>query len=110
MKNYKLKGGKIEKAAINAYKKIEKAFVEAFLNEDGSMKTGGMAEKATGAYQKIEDAAVGAYKKVENAFVEAFLEEVKDEDSEQASDAGTANGNDVSAESEADTGEKKDAE
>ena len=46
MKNYKLKGGKIEKAAVNAYKKIEKAFVEAFLNEDGSMKTGGMAEKA----------------------------------------------------------------
>lgn len=33
MKNHKLKGGKIEKAAVNAYKKIEKAFVEAFLEE-----------------------------------------------------------------------------
>lgn len=84
MSEYKLKGGKIEQAFVNAYKKIEKTFVETFLNEDGSMKTGGMAEKATGAYQKIEDAAVGAYKKVENAFVEAFLEEVKSEDEGQS--------------------------
>ena len=95
MSEYKLKCGKIEKAAVNAYKKIEKAFVDAFLNEDGSMKTGGMAEKATGIYQKIEDATVGsykkvedaavnAYKKVENAFVKAFLEEVEDNSSSNA--------------------------
>ena len=51
------------------------------MEEDGSLKTGGMAEKVTGAYQKIEDSVVGGYKKVENAFVDAFLEKVdSDED------------------------------
>ena len=74
MSEYKLKESKIEKAVVGAYKKIEKAFVDAFLHEDGSMKTGGMAEKATATYQKMEDAAVGAYKKVENAFVDAIRE------------------------------------
>lgn len=87
MSEYKLKGGKIEKAVVGAYKKIEGAFVEAFLNEDGTMKTNGIAEKATGTYQKIEDAAVGAYKKVESAFVKAFLEEVESEDEGQTATA-----------------------
>lgn len=108
MSDYKLKGGKIEEAVTKAYKKIEKAFVDAFLNEDGSMKTSGIAEKATGTYQKIEDAAVGAYKKVENAFVEAFLEEVKDDDSEQVADE-TATDAETASDSEAADGQK-DAE
>ena len=58
------------------------------LDEDGSLKTGGMAEKVTAAYQKVEDAVVGgyqkiegsvvgAYKKIENAFVDAFLEKAE---------------------------------
>lgn len=69
----------IAEKVVGAYKKIEDKFVDTFLNEDGSMKTGGMAEKATSAYQKIEDGVVGAYKKVEDAFVDAFLEKVDEE-------------------------------
>lgn len=80
MSEYKIKTGKIGEAVVGAYKKIEDKFVETFLNEDGSMKTGGMAEKATSAYQAVEDAVVGGYKKVENAFVDAFLERVDDEE------------------------------
>lgn len=57
----------------------------------------------------LEDVAVGAYKKVETAFVEAFLEEAKDEDSDQVSDA-KADEDGAYAESEVDTGEKKEAE
>lgn len=83
MSEYKFKETKIEKAVVGAYKKIEKAFVDAFLNEDGSMKTGGMAEKATATYHKMEDAAVGAYKRVEKAFVDAFLEEIKEGEAEE---------------------------
>lgn len=79
MSEYRLKKGKIEEKVVGAYKKIEDKFVDTFLNEDGSMKTGGMAEKATSAYQKIEDGVVGAYKKVEDAFVDAFLEKVDEE-------------------------------
>lgn len=56
------------------------------MNEDGSMKTGGMAEKATAAYQKIEDTVVGGYKKVEDAFVDAFLEKT-DEDNTEKTDS-----------------------
>lgn len=97
MSEYKLKESKIEKAVVGAYKKIEKAFVDAFLNEDGSMKTGGMAEKATATYQKMEDAAVGAYKKVENAFVDAFLEEIKDGEAEETNgETSTADDNTAS--------------
>lgn len=59
-------------------------FEDTFLGEDGSLKTGGMAEKVTGAYRKIEDSVVGGYKKLENAFVDAFLEKVdSDEDKKQ---------------------------
>lgn len=56
----------------------KKRFVGTFLEEDGSMKTGGMAEKVTGAYKKVEDSVVGGYKKVEDAFVDAFLEKSED--------------------------------
>lgn len=69
MSTYKMKPGKIGKAAIGAYQKVEEKFVDTFLEEDGSLKTGGMAEKVTGACQKVED-----------AFVNAFLEKEDDGD------------------------------
>lgn len=59
-KNYKLKTGKVEKKAVNAYKKIE----------------GGVV----GGYQAIEDAVVGTYKKIEDKFVEKFLEEIPNDE------------------------------
>ncbi|WP_294451396.1 hypothetical protein [uncultured Gemmiger sp.] len=74
MSEYHLKPGKLGQKVIGAYKGIEEKFVDTFLEEDGSLKTGGMADKVTGAYQKVEDTVVGGYKKVENAFVDAFLE------------------------------------
>ena len=74
MSEYHLKPGKLGEKVIDAYKGIEEKFVDTFLEEDGSLKTGGMADKVTGAYQKVEDTVVGSYKKVENAFVDAFLE------------------------------------
>ena len=51
MSEYKLKTGKLGEKIVNAYKGIEDKFVDTFLEEDGSLKTGGMAEKATSAYQ-----------------------------------------------------------
>ena len=82
MSEYKLKPGKLGNGVIGAYKTIEKKFVDTFLEEDGSLKTGGMADKVTGAYQKVEDTVVGSYKKVENAFVDAFLEKSEDDKSD----------------------------
>lgn len=77
MSEYRIKPGKIGKALMGAYQGIEEKFVDTFLEEDGSLKTGGLGPKVTGAYQKVEDAVVGGYKKVEHAFVDAFLEEKK---------------------------------
>ena len=74
MSEYRLKPGKVGKKIMATYQNVEDKFVETFLNEDGSMKTGGMAEKVTAAYHKIENTDVGGYEKVENAIVEAFLE------------------------------------
>lgn len=74
MRAYKLKTGKLGQKVVGAYKTVENAFVETFLNEDGSLKTGGVADKVTSAYQKIEDTVVGSYKKIEDSFVDAFLE------------------------------------
>ncbi len=74
MPAYKLKPGKIGKKVMHACTAVEERFSDAFLEEDGSLKTGGMAEKVTGAYKKVEDAVVGGYRKVETAFVDAFLE------------------------------------
>lgn len=79
MRAYKLKTGKLGQKVVGAYKTVENAFVETFLNEDGSLKTGGVADKVTSAYQKIEDTVVGSYKKIEDSFVDAFLEK-KNED------------------------------
>lgn len=80
MSEYRMKPGKIGKTVMAAYKNVEEKFVDTFLEADGSLKTGGMAEKVTGAYQKVEDSVVGGYKKVENAFVDAFLEKEDDQD------------------------------
>lgn len=87
MSEYRLNTGKVGE-------KVEKKFTDTFLNEDGSMKTGGMDKKVTAAYQKIEDGVVGtykkiedgvvgAYKKVEDAFVDKFLEKVDEEKAEE---------------------------
>lgn len=62
MRAYKLKTGKLGQKVVGAYKTVENAFVETFLNEDGSLKTGGVADKVTSAYQKIEETVVGSYK------------------------------------------------
>lgn len=94
MSDYKLKTGKIGKAVIGAAKNMEEKFTEKFLEKDEgsptgySLKTGGMAEKATAAYQKIEDAVVGGYKKIEDGFVETFLE--KEENKEAQDNSGEA--------------------
>lgn len=69
---------------MDAYQGIEDKFADKFLEEDGSLKTGGMAEKATAAYHKVEDTVVGGYKKVENAFVDAFLEKVDEPESKDS--------------------------
>lgn len=92
MVEYRLKAGKLGKNLINAYKKIEDKFVKAFLEEDGSLKTGGMAQKATASYRKIENAVVGSYKKIEDAFVDTFLEKVEDGPCEGAQSADTPAG------------------
>ena len=71
MSEYKLKTGKVGDAVMGAYKKVEGAFVDTFLEkgegEDAElhMKTG-----------KIGHAVVGTYKKIENAFIDTFLERV----------------------------------
>ena len=84
MSEYKLKPGKLGKKIMDAYQGIEDKFVDKFQEEDGSLKTGGMAEKATTAYHKVEDTVVGVYKKVENAFVDAFLEKVDEPESKDS--------------------------
>lgn len=83
MSEYHIKPGKIGEKVIETYEKVEKKFTETFLNEDGSMKTGGMAEKATSAYKKIEEGVVGTYKKVEDAFVDSFLEKTEETEEEE---------------------------
>ncbi len=74
MSEYQLKPGKIGEKIIEGYQKIEDKFTETFLEEDSSLKTGGMAQKVTAAYQKIEDTIVGGYQKIEDTFVDRFLE------------------------------------
>lgn len=88
MSEYQMKPEKLGEKILNGYQKVEDRFVTTFLDEDGSLKTGGMAEKVTAAYQKVEDAVVGGYqkiegsvvggyKKIEDAFVDAFLEKAE---------------------------------
>ena len=90
MSEYRIKPGKIGEKVIDAYKNVEDKFVETFLNEDGSLKTGGMAEKATAAYKKIEEEVVETYKKVEDGFVETFLEKAENSDQEEKTEEKSA--------------------
>lgn len=88
MSEYKLKTGKIGDAVIGTYKKVEDAFVDAFLekSEDGKsisgLKTGKVGDAVVGAYTAVEDTVVSGYKKVEDAFVDAFLEKTGDSKSD----------------------------
>jgi len=81
MSDYKLKTGKVGKKVVDAYKKIEGAFTDTFLekSEDTdsvyTLKTGSVAKKVVSGYKAIEDGVVGGYKKIEEKFVNAFLEE-----------------------------------
>lgn len=84
MSEYKLKPGKLGRKIMDAYQRIEDKFADKFLEEDGSLKTGGMAEKASAAYHNVEDTVVGGYQKVENAFVDAFLEKVDEPESKDS--------------------------
>lgn len=63
MTEYRLKPEKIGKKVSGAYEKAEKKFVDTFLQEDGSMKTDGMAEKKISVYRKIEDGVTGTCRK-----------------------------------------------
>ena len=99
MSEYKLKPGKVGKTVMGAYKKVEDAFMDAFLERDESgdgalhLKTGRAGEAAVKGYRKVEDAVVGTYKKVEDAFVDAFLEKVEpaeDTTEPEATDAESA--------------------
>ena len=85
MSEYRLKPGKVGRKIIRVYQNVEGKFVKTFLNEDGSLKTGGTAEKAASAYHRMEDAVAGGYKKVEGAFVDAFLEKEAPSNEEAAS-------------------------
>ena len=42
-----MKPGKLGEKILNGYQKVEDRFITTFLDEDGSLKTGGMAEKVT---------------------------------------------------------------
>lgn len=90
MSEYKLKPGKVGKTVIGAYKKVEDAFVDAFLEKDEAgdgtphLKTGKVGKAAVKGYHEVEDAVVGAYKKVEGAFVDAFLEKAEPAEDDDA--------------------------
>lgn len=85
MSEYKLKTGKLGEKVVGAYKKVEDAFVDAFLEQGGEgegdlrLKTGKVGKAVVKGYQDVEDAFVGAYKKIEDAFVDRFLEKVEPE-------------------------------
>lgn len=64
---------KIEDCVVGGYKKIEDKFTGAFLNEDGSLKTGKVGESVTGGYKKMESAFVGGFNKIADKFVDTFL-------------------------------------
>ena len=64
---------KIEDGVVGGYKKIEDKFTDAFLNEDGALKTGKVGETVTGCYKKVEGAFVGGFNKIADKFVDTFL-------------------------------------
>lgn len=63
---------KIAETVVEGYKKIETKFNEAFLNEDGTLKTGKVGQAVEDGYHKIEEGVVGGYKKIENTVVGGF--------------------------------------
>ena len=64
---------KIENGVVDGYRKIEDKFTGAVLNEDGSLKTGGMGEKVVDGYKKVESGIVGGFNKMTDKFVGKFL-------------------------------------
>lgn len=83
MSTYRLKPGKLGEKVVGAYKKVEDAFVDRFLEADADgtgeflLKTGKVGEAVVKGYRDVENTFVGAYQKVEDAFVDAFLEKVE---------------------------------
>ena len=61
---------KIEDGVVGGFKKIEDKVTGAFLNEDGSMKTGGVADKVVGGFNKIADKFVDTFLAKEGETVE----------------------------------------
>ncbi|MFV0394608.1 MAG: hypothetical protein ACK5LC_09465 [Coprobacillaceae bacterium] len=73
MTQYKLKTPKgIENTVVKGYKKIEKTFVNNFLEEDSDSDSGYNIKPG-----KIGQGFIKTYKKIENKFVDTFLEEVE---------------------------------
>lgn len=68
---------KIVKNVTEGYQKIEDAFTEKFLEEDGSLKTGKIGTAVSEGYKKIEEGVVEGYKKMEQGVVDGF-EKVSD--------------------------------
>ena len=74
MSQYTIKPGRLGRRIIRAYKAVENRFVRAFLQPDGSLRTGAAGDKVVRAYKRVETAVVNRYKGIETAFVDAFLE------------------------------------
>lgn len=74
MQSYRLKPGRLGRKLQGICRGMERSFVDTFLEPDGSLRTGGMAEKATGAYRRVERAVVDRYQKIQDAYVDRFLE------------------------------------
>lgn len=64
---------KIETGVVEGYKKMEDKFTGVVLNEDGSLKTGGVAEKVVDGYKMVEDTVVDGFNKMTDKFVSKFL-------------------------------------
>lgn len=78
MSQYTIKPGRLGRRIIKAYKAVENRFVRAFLQPDGSLRTGAAGDKGVRAYKRVETAVVNRYKGIETAFVGAFLEKKTD--------------------------------
>ena len=58
MSEYKLKTGRLGEKVVNAYKGMEDKFVDTFLKEDGSLKTGVLLAAAAGTVIAAATAAI----------------------------------------------------
>lgn len=68
MTQYRLKPGRLGKKLLRLYRRIETAFVDTFLEPDGSLRIGPRGR-----------AVVRTYHRLERAFVDAFLEKTGEE-------------------------------